>query len=151
MLTLTFSAPIAAYSTAPRLQHRLTDDRPSRTAILGLLRCAMGIPRDVPSPDLDALTITVQDASYAERSRDFHTIRNAITYDGSPGRNAITTRHYLTESCATVNIQGPAPILNRIQAALAKPYWQLYLGRRSCVPDRPVLQAAAMFQQSVAE
>lgn len=138
-ITLTLSAPIAAYGTTPRLQHRLTDDRPGRNTVIGLLRCALGLHRDEPSPDLDLLDIQVESASHANRFRDFHTIRGAVTYEGKPGRNAITTRHYLAESYTTVVIEGPEDVVGIVEASLREPYWQLYLGRRCCVPDRPVL------------
>jgi CRISPR-associated Cas5-like protein len=139
MLTLTLSGPFAAYSTAPRLQHRLTGDEPTRTAILGMLRCALGVPRFEPCPDLDGITVTIDQATHAERLRDFQTLRDAVTYDGKPGRNLITTRHYLTEFAATVTLDGPQTTLERIAHALSQPQWQLYLGRRCCVPDAPLL------------
>ena len=141
MIQLTLSAPIAAYGIGTRVQHRLTQDAPTRSAVLGLLRCALGVPRFQPCPELDALTITVDSATHADTVRDFQTVRNAVDYNNSPGRNIITTRHYLLEAGATVTIDGPPDTLERITEALRRPHWQLYLGRRSCVPDRPILAA----------
>ena len=139
MLTLFLSGPLAAYSSAPRLQHRLTGDEPTRTAILGMLRCALGVPRFAPCPELDDITVTVDSATHGNRLQDFQTLRGAVTYDGKPDRNIITTRHYLTEFAATVTLDGPQDTLGRIATALARPQWQLYLGRRCCVPDSPLL------------
>lgn len=139
MLKLTLSAPIASYGVGPRVQHRMTEDRPTRSAILGMLRCALGVPRFQPCPDLDALTITIGEAHHTDTLRDFHTLRNAVDYNGAPGRDIITTRHYLTESASTVTIDGTPETLERITEALRRPRWQLYLGRRSCVPDKPIL------------
>lgn len=136
-LTLTLSGPLAAYGDGPRLQHRLTGPAPTRSAVIGLLRCALGIARDQASPELDQLSVTVTQATSTGRESDFHTVRDAVTYDGKTGRNIITTRHYLVESSATVTIDGPG--LEALATALARPRWQLYLGRRCCVPDRPVL------------
>lgn len=136
-LTLTLSGPLAAYGDSPRLQHRLTGPAPTRSAVIGLLRCALGIPRDQSSPELDQLNIAVEEARSTGQEADFHTVRDAVTYDGNLGRNIITTRHYLVESSATVTIDGPG--LDALASALARPQWQLYLGRRCCVPDRPVL------------
>lgn len=139
MITLTLSAPLASYGVGPRVQHRVTATAPTRSAVLGMIRCALGIPRFEPCPAIDAVTVTVTQASYVDTVRDFQTVRDAVDYNGAPGRNVITTRHSLTEFSATVTIDGPSETLEHIAAALQAPRWQLYLGRRCHVPDRPIL------------
>lgn len=135
-IRLTLSAPIASYASTPRLQHRLTDVEPTPTAIQGLIRCALGLRRGEPGPDVQ---VRVVESSHAGQMRDFQTIRGAATYSGLSGRAAITTRHYLTEACSVVEVSGKTDVIQQIANALECPRWQLYLGRRSCVCDRPVI------------
>jgi hypothetical protein len=107
----------------------------------------MGLERNTPRSTLDAITVSVLSASYegseVGMSIDFQTIRNAVTVDGDSGRNAITYRQYMTRYHSEVEISGPDSLIQDVEKALRKPKWQLYLGRRAHVLDRPVLAKAA--------
>lgn len=138
-LTITLEAPLASWSDGPVLQHRTTGDRPTRSAILGLIGCCMGI-RDL-SP-LESLTITVDAAEHSDRLQDFHTVRGGITYDGGSDRAIVTTRHYLQQYSATVTLYGASDLLTQIAAALRQPKWLPYLGRNACPLSRPMINTS---------
>jgi CRISPR system Cascade subunit CasD len=133
---------MAAYGTGPRLQQRLTEEAPTESAIRGMLCAALGIRRGEPAPALDGLQVEVVESRHDGILEDFHTIRDAVTYDGAPGRNAITTRHYLSDFSSTVTLRGDLQQIRAIAKALARPKFQLYLGRRSCVPSGPIWAVA---------
>jgi CRISPR system Cascade subunit CasD len=133
---------MAAYGTGPRLQQRLTEEAPTESAIRGMLCAALGIPRGEPAPALDGLQVEVGETTHSGILEDFHTIRDAVTYDGAPGRNAITTRHYLSDFSSTVTLRGDLQQIRAIAKALARPKFQLYLGRRNCVPTGPIWAVA---------
>lgn len=141
-LVLTLAGPMAAYGTGPRLQQRLTEEAPTESAIRGMLCAALGIRRGQPAPELDGLQVEIGETSHGGVLEDFHTIRDAVTYDGAPGRNAITTRHYLTDFRSTVTLRGSLEQIRTIAKALARPKFQLYLGRRNCVPSGPIWAVA---------
>ena len=141
-LVLRLAGPMAAYGTGPRLQQRLTEDAPTESAIRGMLRAALGIRRGEPAPALDGLQVEVGETTHGGILEDFHTIRDAVTYDGAPGRNAITTRHYLSDFSSTVTLRGDLQQIRAIAKALARPKFQLYLGRRNCVPTGPIWAVA---------
>ncbi len=141
-LVLRLAGPMAAYGTGPRLQQRLTDEAPTESAIRGMLCAALGIRRGEPAPALDGLQVEVGETTHSGILEDFHTIRDAITYDGAPGRNAITTRHYLSDFSSTVTLRGDLQQIRAIAKALARPKFQLYLGRRNCVPTGPIWAVA---------
>ena len=141
-LVLKLAGPMAAYGTGPRLQQRLTEEAPTESAIRGMLCAALGIRRGEPAPALDGLQVEVGETTHSGILEDFHTIRDAVTYDGAPGRNAITTRHYLSDFSSTVTLRGDLQQIRAIAKALHRPKFQLYLGRRNCVPSGPIWAVA---------
>jgi CRISPR system Cascade subunit CasD len=138
-LTLTLSAPIASYGNTPRMQHRLTQYAPTKSAIVGMIACAMGIPRDGSIEYLEAIDMCVLSVNSGAIEQDFQTVRGAVTNDGGSDRSAITTRHYLPDYCAEVEIAADGTLIDAIEYALKYPKWQLYLGRRAHVLDRPLV------------
>jgi CRISPR system Cascade subunit CasD len=57
---------------------------------------------------------------------------------GSPGSTVVSPRHYLADADFLVGLEGPLPLLRKIEEALNNPVWQLSLGRKSYVPTLPV-------------
>jgi len=78
---------------------------------------------------------------------DYHTVgggfpkeRTAATSGGSNKDAAvITRRQYLTDAVFVVAVTAPDDLAKQLAAALRRPYWAPYLGRRSCAPDEPFL------------
>lgn len=138
-LELTLSAPIASFGTSPRMQHRFTQSEPTHSAIIGLIACAMGLGRDDDFSELRPIKLNIKSVTHGEPFIDFQTVQNAVTVDGNPGRNFITYRHALPDYLAIVEISGEENLIDRIKAALQRPVWQLYLGRRSNVLSAPVV------------
>jgi CRISPR system Cascade subunit CasD len=119
---------------------------PTRSALVGLFAAAEGIGRGDGGLDrYDSLRITVRVDRPGVRVIDYHTVggglpkaRTAATSGGSnKGAAVITRRHYLSDAVFVVAVRGPEETTARIAAALRRPYWAPYLGRRSCVPDEP--------------
>lgn len=135
-LHLTLSGPIAAYNTTLKTNYRLTGEQATLSAVYGLIRCALGLKRGEPNPEISARILSSQ---HQDKFIDFQTVREAVRYNGGGGRNAVTYRYYLSESHSEVEVTGADVVIEEIRAALDYPKWQLYLGRRNCVPDRPIL------------
>jgi CRISPR system Cascade subunit CasD len=123
------------------MQHRLTQYAPTTSAIIGMIACALGISRDEPIDHLHALKIEVVSVNGGKIEEDFQTVREAVTNDGAGGRAAITTRHYVPDYRAEIQLSGGDDLIDAIEHALRFPRWQLYLGRRAHVLDRPLLVA----------
>jgi CRISPR system Cascade subunit CasD len=121
---------------------------PTRSGIIGLLAAAEGIGRHDGGLDrYDPLRLTIRVDRPGVRLIDYHTVggglpkpRTAATSGGSnKGAAVITRRHYLSDAVFVVAIQGPEPLTTALAAALRRPHWAPYLGRRSCPPDEPFL------------
>lgn len=104
-----------------------------------MIACAMGIPRGESVSHLEALQMKVIGIAGGVIEQDFQTVREAATNDGSSGRSAITTRHYIPDYCAEIELSGEDALIDVVEYAIKFPRWQLYVGRRSNVPDRPLI------------
>lgn len=119
---------------------------PTKSAIVGLLGCALGIHRG--SPALVSLAQSVTVGVRADRPgvmiQDYQTVtgHDLMTADGIPrvSNTFVSPRNYLSDACFTVFIAASSSLLEELDDALHFPKWSIYLGRRSCVPSRPVFQ-----------
>ncbi|MEU9521789.1 type I-E CRISPR-associated protein Cas5/CasD [Streptomyces sp. NPDC048224] len=121
---------------------------PTRSALLGMFAAAEGIGRDQALPDnYHDLRLTVRVDRPGIRLVDYHTAgggfpkdRTAATSGGSnKGAAVITRRHYLADAVFVVAVTAPEETVEHLAAALSRPHWAPYLGRRACVPDEPFL------------
>ena len=135
-------APLQAWGIESQFTVRDTIREPSKSGIVGLLCAALGRDRSEPIDDLAALRIGVRVDRQGEVLRDYHTAGRG-GYPLTTGRltkdkMTVSTRYYLSDACFLVAIQGEQSMLQKIHAALRRPKWMLFLGRKSCVPSRPV-------------
>lgn len=56
------------------------------------------------------------------------------------GGTKMTYRYYLQDMAFAVALQGPQMELAELEAALLNPTWDLYLGRKNCVPTEFIAQ-----------
>ena len=112
---------------------------PSRSAVLGIVAAAMGLPRnDARLVQLhDALLIHVAAVWPGAVRMDFHTV------DAGGKNKAVTYRDYHHDAhfVAFVEARTPADVrvLSEARRALRQPYYVPYLGRRACAPSVPLL------------
>ncbi len=158
-LFLRLAGPMQSWGTSSRFQLRRTDGRPSKSGVLGLLLCAMGVPRKDSAPALEplnALRMGVRVDRAGEVGWDYHTVgaKSGIrTAGGGVKRTAATgeletllsRRQYLYDASFLVALQGDGPTVTRCAAALDQPVWPVYLGRKCCVPGEPVAAGTGRF------
>ena len=156
-------------------------DFPTKSGVLGLLCCARGAGGDEKEwleawADMDmqviAYGLTDTRGNLLPRQplmRDFQMVGSGFddrdpwatlmvpkTSEGKKavgGGTKLTYRYYLQDMAFAVAIQGPDALLNEAAEALARPVWDLYLGRKNCVPVEFISQgvfdtAALAFQFS---
>ncbi|WP_327713735.1 type I-E CRISPR-associated protein Cas5/CasD (plasmid) [Streptomyces sp. NBC_00464] len=128
---------------------RETAPFPTRSGLLGMFAAAEGRPRTTALADnpYDDVVFTVRADRPGTLLTDFHTagggLPDPLTAATSGGKHkgaaVITRRDYLTDAVFVIAVQAPDTTLNRITQALTTPHWAPYLGRRSCIPDEPLL------------
>lgn len=167
-LLLWLEAPLQAWGHDSKFGRRDSLNFPTKSGVLGLLcaaRGAGGAEREwlAAWADLD-----MQVAAYVLQNRqgqpqpfqpllcDFHMVGSG--YDESDpwqtlhipktdaGKKAVgggtkmTYRYYLQDMAYAIALQAPVQWANQAVAALQAPVWDLYLGRKNCVPTEWIFQ-----------
>jgi CRISPR system Cascade subunit CasD len=157
-LLLRLCGPMQSWGTYSRFSIRDTGLEPSKSGVLGLLCAALGKPRLERPGDgfptlatLSRLKLGVRVDQEGWVRRDFHTAGGGphddckgrrdygvIKADGSKGGTVTSARYYLADADFLVGLEGDRGLLEILDQALQRPVWQLYLGRKSFVPSKPI-------------
>lgn len=153
LLILRLEGALQSWGEMSKWDFRDSADFPSKSGIVGLLGCAMGIERE--SSELaalsDAMTVAVRADRPGIRFTDFQTVTGGPLrtaegkrrrINGKPSDTFISNRVYIQDACFTVFIEVEKAWRDRIVSGLMEPKWCMYLGRKNCVPSRPVLECA---------
>lgn len=160
LLLLYLDGPLQSWGTSAQWDVRGTDDEPSKSGVIGLLGCALGYGVGDPRlADLSrALRMGVRVDRPGMRMIDYHTttgiLRNADGgFSGSDHDpyTIVSYRSYLVDATFLVALEGPLDILTNCAQALQNPKWPVYLGRKACIPCRPVFEALTNDYASIEE
>lgn len=147
LLILRLEGALQSWGEDSKWDSRDSSPMPTKSGIVGLLGCAMGEERD--SEALIELAQSINMAVRADRSGvkfvDFQTVTGSplMAASGKPkttGNTIISPHAFLQDACFTVFIETTDAWRERVVAALKNPKWCMYLGRKNCVPSRPVLE-----------
>jgi len=115
-----------------RFNIRDTGLEPSRSGVIGLLCAGLGRDRGEPLDDLAGLRMAVRVDHEGVLARDYQTCMVG------PGDTIVSPRDYLADADFLVGLEGEQALLQRLDTALRRPVWTLYLGRKSFVPSMPI-------------
>ncbi len=140
VLLMRLAGPMQSWGTRSRFSNRDTGLEPSRSGVIGLLCAALGRPRDQPLDDFLPLKMAVRVDRPGHLMRDYHTAQNVRRADTTKGTQdtVLSERFYLADADFLVGLEGAPGFLGTLDAALRRPVWQLFLGRKSFVPALPV-------------
>lgn len=145
---LLLSGPLQSWGTDSRFEHRHTDFEPSRSGVLGLVGAALGMKRDDAATlsRLNGLSMAIRVDREGRITRDYHTAGGGSfrgKEHGVRGKGTVLSeRFYLSDAVFVVALASTdSNLISAIAASFSHPRWPLFLGRRSCVPDRPVFLA----------
>jgi CRISPR system Cascade subunit CasD len=141
-LLIRLCGPMQSWGTQSRFTERDTEREPTKSGVVGLLCAALGRSRDADVSDLAALRMGVRVDREGVVLRDYHTagagtgIRRA---SGALSKDpVVSNRYYLADADFLVGLEGEdAGLLQRLDQAVRRPRWQLYLGRKAFVPALP--------------
>jgi CRISPR system Cascade subunit CasD len=158
VLLLRLSGPMQSWGDSSRFTERDTRREPTKSGVIGLICAALGKPRE-EEPDhvnmwptlveLAALKMAVRADREGTLRKDFHTAGGGkwpgrdsygvAKASGASPDTVISNRYYLADAVFLAALEGDRALLERIQSAIARPVWPLFLGRKSFVPGEPVL------------
>lgn len=138
-LKIELSGLFSGYSTRVRGRYRLSDYQPSISHVKGILAACLGYRRDEPWTTLDGVAIAIQSRmGQSVIIRDYQTVQNAVTNDGSSERNAVTQREYHVDASTIVTLTADDKTIEQLRYAVRYPVYAPYLGRKCCVPSTPL-------------
>jgi CRISPR system Cascade subunit CasD len=147
-LLLRLAGPMQSWGVQSRFTHRDTGLEPSKSGVIGLLCAALGRSRHADVKDLSGLTMGVRVDREGLLKMDFHTAggshRRGEKYgvakaDGGKPDTVVSQRYYLADADFLVGLEGEdEELLQKLDGALRRPVWPLYLGRKAFVPGCPL-------------
>ncbi|MCB1521790.1 MAG: type I-E CRISPR-associated protein Cas5/CasD [Hyphomicrobiaceae bacterium] len=155
-LVFTLAGPFASFGEVAGNERRGTRDRPGHSMLVGLIAAAMGIRRDdagrleelsrgcrfaVRTDRAGGLLVDYHTVQSAKRRRNFAPATRKQLLEEGDRSTIITRREYMVDVKYTVALSlndSPAG-LSGISAALLRPVFSLYLGRRACPPSLPLM------------
>jgi CRISPR system Cascade subunit CasD len=179
-LLFTLYTPLGAWGAASASSataaYKATELSPSRSALVGLLGAALGwprprlealghglsfavaedlAPRRLPAPDYHTIT-PGHPLKGARRWTRFQEVRGSLSGQTQTG-SILSSREYFSDGLWRIAVtRRPAdadddlPDLDRLAAALHRPHWPLFAGRKACTlglpPDPEVIVADTLPQ-----
>lgn len=155
-LAFTLHAPLAAFGAVAVGERRPSWDRPGRSAVLGLVAAALGVDRGDEAAHMAlhaGYGMAVRTDAPGRLLADYHTAQVPPAQRGrrhparadelsTPGLGTVLTRReYRTDAVHTVALwerPGAPHALDALQAALLRPAYVLYLGRKGCPLGLPL-------------
>lgn len=157
-LFLYLEAPLQSWGERGRWSIRDTAPEPTKSGIIGLLGCAMGVSQDDRLRNLStSLQMGVRIDKHGGRLTDYHTIGGGydtpqlLTAQGKPKKSGksphteLSYRDYLTDAAFLVALQGDEDLIANAAQSIQNPTWVIFLGRKSCVPARPVYDGTEQY------
>ncbi len=168
LLHLRLEGPMQSWGIRGKWNVRDTAMEPTKSGIIGLIACAMGYKRNDPRIEAltQKLTIGVRVEKPGKIEVDFHTvsrwqyINNRLmiqplkTAEGKYDKRKtteLTYKSYIQDGSFLVIVAGPLNLLHKIEDAFHHPKWPVYLGRKSCLPIRPVFDKLTHLYSSIEE
>ena len=145
-LLLRLAAPLQSWGTESKFDTRHTRREPSKSGVIGLLACALGIRREdsAAMAELAKLSFGVRVDQEGKQLMDYQTVKsykskNDFLAESAPEAAYQTYRYYLADAVfvAAVSSDDDA-LMDKLEAALHRPAFPLFLGRRSCPPTLPL-------------
>lgn len=137
-ILLKFGGPMQSWGTSSHFETRNTDYYPSKSAVIGVIAASFGYSRDEDEKirKLNELDFAVRVDQVGLLRKDYH-IASKYKNNGSIEKNYVTNRYYLEDAIFVVAISSEnEKWIEEIYAAIKNPYFQPFMGRRSC-PVQP--------------
>lgn len=144
LIMLRLEGLFQSWGELAKWDYRNSASMPTKSAVVGMIAAAMGLERG--SPEIAALCEQMRLGIRSERASnlltDYHTVQGMPHILNAAGKKRgdtiVSQRQYLQEASFLVVIDVSDEWRKKIADAFADPKWTVYLGRKNCVPTRPL-------------
>jgi CRISPR system Cascade subunit CasD len=139
-LLICLAGPMQSWGSRSRFLERDTEREPTKSGVVGLLAAALGRPRVSDPQDLAALRMGVRVEREGRVERDYQTALQVRKADPKAGTDTVVSnRYYLSDAVFLVGLESEdLGFLQKLDDALSRPRWSLFLGRKAFVPGTPI-------------
>ena len=140
-LFLWLEGPLQSWGERARWSLRDTATEPTKSGVVGLLACALGLDQD---DNIRELSQQLHVGGRCDRPgillKDYQTIQG-------PWGTQLSDRYYLCDAAFLVAVQSDdMALIERLANAVQNPFWPIFLGRKSCPPCRPPFAGIGDYQ-----
>ncbi len=138
LIILHFEGILQSWGENSKWNKRSTSGFPTKSGIVGIISCALGLNRD--DPKIEDISSRIVIGVRADRRgtiiSDYQTVQgmpDLYTADGKKRNNntLVTPREYLCDSSFTVVIDADSVLIDEIAEAFMNPIWPVYLYPRT--------------------
>ena len=167
-LFLWLEGTLQSWGADSRFDFRKTMDFPTKSGIYGMLLASSGDggpQEELLAQMADAPMSVVTFIPCSRKLQDFHMVGNGYDEkdkwqslhiprksDGGKavgGGAKLTYREYLQEQCFAVSLGLPDDLARKFSKSLQNPVFDLYLGRKCCVPSEMIFQGLFASEEEV--
>ncbi len=154
-LFLRLEGPLQSWGERARWDVRDTAPEPTKSGIVGLLGCALGIKKDDELAGLSRnMRLGIRCDNPGTFLSDYHTVSGGVlSAEGKIKVNTnthfpetvVSSRFYLSDASFLAAIQSEPEWIKILSKAVKDPVWPAYLGRKSCPPSSPIYEGEGVF------
>lgn len=138
-LLLRLAGPMQSWGTTSRFTERDSGREPSKSGVIGLICCALGVPQDQVNGQLLTKLTTCRMGVRVNREGvlgcDYQTASKIYTGRGTIKETEPSNRYFLSDADFLVGLESDdRKFLEEIDAAIRHPRWMLFLGRKAFPP-----------------
>jgi len=150
-LVLRLAGPMQAWGIQSRFEYRDTGIEPSRSGVIGLLGCSLGIGREDKKflsrcMGLEMGVLVLKEGAVL---RDYHVSGGGkwkgreygVATANGKSTTVVSNRYYLSDADFLVGLIGEPGFIGQLSAGVKSPVWPIFLGRKAFVPSHPVFVA----------
>lgn len=133
-ILLKLTGPMQSWGTSSRFETRMSDYYPSKSGVIGIIAASLGYNRDEDEKiqKLNDLDFAVRVDQEGVLKKDFH-IAIKLDDNGNAEKPYVTNRYYMEDAVFVVAISHEDDKwIEEILQGLKYPYFQPFMGRRSC-------------------
>ena len=133
-ILLKLTGPMQSWGTSSRFETRMSDYYPSKSGVIGIIAASLGYNRDEDEKiqKLNDLDFAVRVDQEGVLKKDYHIARK-IKLNGEFERTYVSNRYYMEDAVFVVAISHEdEKWMDEILQGLKYPYFQPFMGRRSC-------------------